>query len=452
MMLFMILFLTGCGRQYDFWQAAESGESQDMPKTLGESGTISYTVEKHRPNILVDQIGYRPAGRKTAIFCMEEEAWKREFRVVESGTERIVFTGRLEGKGMDAQSGEYIGYGTFTELETEGRYYVEADGLGRSCEFDIGQNVYGEVFGDIYEAMEDGAATNGIWENCFVLVNLLTAYELYPQVCTSELAESDEEETPRLLMSAKTLTEKMLEKQDAKSGAVEKDAEKSALFAGVTAQISRLYRSKDATFSVKCKQAAERAWAYADKGKAEPEALYYASTQLFRLTGKEIYHKNIKSYLGSESSTAAGTHPSLEIYGDVTYLMTESKVDVALCRKLMDEKMDEVEKIADKSHRNLYQTASEQTVGQTESLLDEMVKLAVIDYVITNHEYATVMENHLHYFLGRNPEASSYLVGLGEYSEVSREQDILKNPEQSARLFFMMSAVINHKADQEKQQ
>ena len=132
--------------------------------------------------------------------------------------------------------------------------------------------------------------------------------------------------------------------------------------------------------------------------------------------------------------------------------MTENKVDVALCRTLMDEKMGEVEKIAEESQRSLYRIASEETIGQTEPLLDKMVKLAVIDYVITNHEYATVMENHLHYFLGRNPEASSYLAGVGEYSENNQKQDILKNSGQSARLFFMMSAVINHEIDGNKQQ
>lgn len=452
-LLFQILFLTGCSRRYDFWQAAENGENLEIPETLGESGTISYTVEKSLPNILVDQVGYCPEGRKLAVFCTDRMIGEREFRVVESDTERIVFTGKIEEKGMDEQNGKYISYGTFTELVTEGRYYVEADGLGRSCQFTIGQDVYGDVFREMYDVLEAGVETNDIRQNCFVLANLLTAYELYPEVCTYELLKDDEEETPSVLSFARVQMEKLLASQDAKSGAVARNAGKSALFAGAAAQLARLYLVYDAAFAVRCKKAAERAWTYAQKEEAGQEELYYASAQLFRLTGKEVYHKSIKAYLGREDGTSSGTErPSFEIYGDVTYLMTEGRVDVALCRTMMDEKMDEVEKIAEKSHRNLYQTASEQTAGDTEQLLGEMVKLAVIDYVITNHEYATVMENHLHFFLGRNPEASSYLAGLGEYSEIGREQDILKNPEQSAQLFFMMSAVINHKTDREKQQ
>lgn len=453
LLLLGALFLTGCGKEYDFWQAAESRDQSEAPETLGESGTISYTVEKSRPNIWVDQNGYSPGGRKTALFSMGAEGKQREFRIVESGTERIVFTGKTEGRGIDTQSGEYISYGNFTELESEGSYYLEADGLGRSCVFRIGEDIYGEVFREIYGTLEKNAETNGIRENTFVLVNLLTAYELYPQVCTYELNENGEETVPTLLSFARRQTEKMLAAQDAKSGAVGGDTARSALFAGMSAQLSRLYFPYDADFAAQCRQASERAWSYAEKERAEPEIFYYASAQLFRLTGKEVYHKNIKEYLGMNHGMSLETnYPSLEIYGDVTYLMTEKKVDVALCRTLMAEKMAEVEKIAEESHRSLYRIAAGETEGQTERLLNKMVKLAVIDYAITNREYATVMENHLHFFMGQNPEASSYLAGFGEYSKREQGQDIQQNPEQSARLLFMMSAIMNHEIDGEKQQ
>ncbi|NLL78551.1 MAG: hypothetical protein GX234_01860 [Clostridiales bacterium] len=440
----LLLFLSGCETQPDFW-GTERGEGLTVPDTLGESENILYTVIPGRPNIMVNQVGYRPESKKTAIFRGQLAADAVEFRIIDSRTQKAVFTGRTEGKGQDPDTGDYISYGQFTEVNTEGDYYVEADGIGRSCIFRIGKDIYGEVFRKTYHTLEAGAEANGIQENCYVLANLLTAYELYTQICTYELTQN-REEIPQPLVFARVQVEKMAAGQDDVSGAIGGDATKSAAFAGVAGQLSRLYRAYDKNYAEQCRKTAEKAWKYAERGKAEKDELYYASAQLFRLTGNEQYHQAVKSYLNQKESIPKGIQ-DMEIYGDVTYLMTEKNVDVELCKFRMDKLMDEVEAIASQSHEDLYQTVGAAAEGNMDGMLREMVRLAVVDYVITNHEYATVMENHLHYLLGRNPQASSYLGGFGTYSQAGRKQDILKSPERSAELLFMMSAVMNHAMD-----
>ena len=44
----------------------------------------------------------------------------------------------------------------------------------------------------------------------------------------------------------------------------------------------------------------------------------------------------------------------------------------------------------------------------------DMSRLAVVDHIITIHEYATVLENHAHYMLGRNLQSISRRDCVGE--------------------------------------
>ena len=69
----------------------------------------------------------------------------------------------------------------------------------------------------------------------------------------------------------------------------------------------------------------------------------------------------------------------------------------------------------------------------------------MVDHIITNHEYTTVLENHLHYFLGRNPEAISYVDGAGKksYQEIDEKLGIMNQVNLDAELILMMSAVLN---------
>ena len=78
-------------------------------------------------------------------------------------------------------------------------------------------------------------------------------------------------------------------------------------------------------------------------------------------------------------------------------------------------------------------------------LLKDMSRLAVVDHIITNHEYATVMENHMHYMLGRNLQAVSYLDGAGDrsYKDIDESLGIMNQVDLNAKLVLMLSAVMD---------
>ena len=68
----------------------------------------------------------------------------------------------------------------------------------------------------------------------------------------------------------------------------------------------------------------------------------------------------------------------------------------------------------------------------------------LINYIISNHEYETVIEDHLHYFLGRNAKAISYVENTGErgYEQAAGTLGLMKQFETDSKFIFMLSEVV----------
>ena len=74
-----------------------------------------------------------------------------------------------------------------------------------------------------------------------------------------------------------------------------------------------------------------------------------------------------------------------------------------------------------------------------------MMIMTSIDYIIANHEYDTILENNLHYILGRNANAYSYIEGYGN-TEYAKEKDlcITEDMTQMSELIFVLSEIISN--------
>ncbi|MBD3350153.1 MAG: hypothetical protein GF364_01550, partial [Candidatus Lokiarchaeota archaeon] len=103
---------------------------------------------KERPQILVNNVGMLPNQEKTFFLAMNYEYPDIEgtFEIIDSDTENIVKTGNLERKGH--LWGRYLWLGNFTDLKTEGNYYINAK-LGshqkKSYAFKISNNYLDDV-------------------------------------------------------------------------------------------------------------------------------------------------------------------------------------------------------------------------------------------------------------------------------------------------------------------
>ena len=107
--------------------------------------------------------------------------------------------------------------------------------------------------------------------------------------------------------------------------------------------------------------------------------------------------------------------------------------------------MQEVEQISYSSKNSKLLVNADKGQSNNEELLHELSRLTVVDHIITNHEYATVLENHLHYMLGRNLQSVSYLdeAGSRNYKDIDETMGIMNRIDLNAEFVLMLSAILD---------
>lgn len=496
--------LTGCNLPDSLPVSIEKSEENEMV-TLGLTPEFDYEVPESLPNIMVDQVGYAVDSSKVAVF--RGEILPYTYDIIDAETDKIVYTGTIETKGSAENTQSTISYGEFTDFTTPGTYYIQGDMIGRSYSFAIAQDPYKDIFQEAQkqyyysrcgftlstelagEAAHNACHTNlaqlkedatvqldvsGGWhmdengnrdvvEGCQAVNSLLLAYELYENVFTDDIGIPESgNEIPDIMDEVKYEVDWLLKMQDATSGAVYATVsvidnqmpsyilytetitmDATIQFAATMAKFSYLYQSYDRVFATKCLQAADRAYRYAGKylNDVSEEAYFFAAAELYRATGNYSYRMVVHEYLNKTQQL--NMENDSVFLGCITYLDTKQKVDITLCEKVIKVLMKEVEDIAYEAKSAAYLTEGNIEQSNNDELLWKMARLTVVDHIITNHEYATVLENHLHYFLGRNEQSISYIDGIGSrnYEEIDKKLGIMKQIDLNAELILIMSAI-----------
>lgn len=507
-MLVMALFLTGCsGLEELQTQRRPGSEEGDEFTSLGLSPEFDYEVPKSLPNILVDQVGYACESNKLAMINGEQPP--DDYAIIDVKTGREVYQGKIEQKGYDETLGTYISYADFTDFNTPGIYYVQASSIGQSYAFAIAEEPYDELFQNVFkqyycnrcgltlsaelagdaahnachsreaqmkeEAMirldvsggwhVDEIGSRDVAKGCRTINTMLLAYELYPDEFGDAMGIPESGNgVPDILDEVKYEIDWLLKMQDAKSGAVyasvssvdNKTAgyilyidgitmDATIHFASAMAKFSYLYQNYDLEFATLCLKAADRAYRYAEQYLADisQEQYFHAATELYRATGGYQYHNVVKTYLSQNPE------PDLEndfaFWGCVTYLSTKQVVDMDLCSTLIQNLMWKVETISYASKGSKLLVNADEKQSSHAGLLRDMTRLAVVDHIITNHEYDTVLENHLHYMLGRNLQSISYLNDVGErnYRNVGEATGVMNQVDLNAELLLMFAAIMD---------
>lgn len=504
----MVFLLTGCSGVSELQTQRMPGtEEADEFTSLGLSPEFDYEVPESLPSILVDQVGYACGSSKIAMINGEQPP--DDFTILDVQTGREVYSGKIERKGYDETLGVHISYADFTEFTTPGRYYIQAPSIGQSYVFEIAQepfaNLFQKVFGQYYcnrcgltlsaefageaahnachsreaqmkeEAMikrdvsggwhVDEIGSRDVVKGCQTINSLLLAYELYPDAFGDDMGIPESGNgISDILDEVKYEIDWLLKMQDETSGAVyasvssvdNKTAgyilyidgitmDATIHFAAAMARFSYLYQSHDLEFATHCLKAADRAYRYAEQYLADisQEQYFHAAAELYRATGGYQYHNVVKSYF--EQNPQPDLENDFAFWGCVTYLSTKQKVDMNLCGSVIQNLMRKVETISFASKGCKLLVKADETQGSHARLLRDMTRLAVVDHIITNHEYATVLENHLHYMLGRNLQSVSYLndVGGRNYSDVEEAVGVMNQVDQNAELLLMFAAIMD---------
>jgi endoglucanase len=141
--LLITVMLTGCTWHGSGVNAITDKGEQDQMKSDPALG-LSIETPKMQPDILVDQNGYRTGAEKMVIF--RGDGLPKQFEIRRVKDNAVVYTGSIKDRRYNQNFDEYDSYGYFTDFQTDGQYYIQADVVGSSYAFTISDDVYQNIF------------------------------------------------------------------------------------------------------------------------------------------------------------------------------------------------------------------------------------------------------------------------------------------------------------------
>lgn len=500
-----ILLFTGCGENSTNGENESEKQEVVLPQ-MEDAASLSYEVPQSTPSILINRFGYETDSTKTVEFMGSNIP--EFFEVIDKANQKSVYKAKIEPVGYSEEYEQNIAIGDFSEIETEGTYIIKADYLGESYSFRISDNLYTELLrkaqkvyfynrcgitltdelaeGNVHNAchleksvlredMTESIDVTGGWHQDIsgsmeiekaagTIGNLLLAYEIFPDLFTDDIGIPESgNEIPDILDEVRYEIEWFLKMQNSETGGVysqktvqEKSGsqisyiepvsiEATEAFAYVLAKFSYLYQKYDVDYATKCLKAADVAWRYSslnDKEGKGSSLKAAAAAELYRASGMQGYHDYLNQYFSENIYSSESS--DIEFLTSVTYLNTKKTIDRNVCESIMKSIMKEAENISLKSRNAVFSVPFNKEQTDNDELLKDMMIMSFVDYIISNHEYDTVISNYLDYFLGKNPMSISYFEDLNEekYSELSESQIILKDFENDAKFLFMLCKIM----------
>ncbi len=296
---------------------------------------------------------------------------------------------------------------------------------------------------------------------------LLLAYEMNPTAFddASGIPESGND-IPDILDEVRYEAEWLLKMQDSKTGGVYgaavTDGDKAAdvfsapvsvtkvsmdatiSFAAMLSRFSFFYHEYDQNFATTALRAADRAYTCFmnnHKDTADSSA-FKAAVSLYKATGAESYLGVIDEFFARSDFEELFVKDENVFLGSVTYLTISQQVDVDRCTYLMKLLMKTSEEIAHNAPASLYNSGYISEKNGLNKMLSDMRILTITDHIIYNYEYTTMIENHIHYLAGMNPEAVNFLTSDTTRSFASENlSGVMNDPERNALLIFMLSVL-----------
>ncbi len=442
------LLFCGCTETND---RADTQESEvygpELPQvqieSMEENPVLDYQVPVVKPAIFVSQEGYDAEREKRVV--IQGKRMPETFKIVDVSTKETIYEGKIESPVYNEETGEYTGYGDFSSLQTPGDYYIECEYLGRSYSFSVQENFYRETMREAVEKLfalaEEKPATNQrpsdeeLIERCRTLAALLLACELFPDSQTESLEETGSD-MPAVLEYAATQAAYLAKWQDSEDGSLGKA---TGWYCAALTKLSYTYQKYESVDATRFLQAADLAWKYMEKHTedfAEAER-FFSAAELYRATGKSKYHSVVKE-LGE--NLEPDIYNEALTYGAVTYASTRRTIKQTLCNTYLQDMMKKAESISGASLKHDFPVG--ETMGEErDRFFADVTAMVVVDYIITNEEYGSLIEDYQHYLLGRNERGVSYYDF--ENCEESAENPLSSNALYLAKYIMIISEIIS---------
>lgn len=143
----MTKFVFNCGIQNSEELPAHTIYLDNVSIELIDDSNVDYSASRpYEPPIVLNQIGFKPDSKKTAVF--RKLNGENEFSVVNAQTDQTVFTGELTGPISNSSADETNYTGDFSSVKEPGTYYIVCGDQDKSYEFTISDDVYNSLFDD----------------------------------------------------------------------------------------------------------------------------------------------------------------------------------------------------------------------------------------------------------------------------------------------------------------
>ena len=411
--------------------------SQD---TLGLTPDFSYEVVEQTPYILIDKEGYLPDRKKT-VFVLGTDITP-EFTIRHAVTGEIIYQGVLQKVGKSSKSDKDIYMGDFTPLSANGLYEVYQEQVGYSYPFYINKMVYRTVSDEMYDKVE-AYSYEMTSELCYVLSNVMLTNEIYKD--TQENKQFIRKQIETLLLQQEDKTGAVCQMiQTKKNEGLDISLSATAEFAGVLAQYYYNYKEDDPQFALMCLQASTQAYRYIEKYRdnISTDSWYYASTQLYRITGQYKHKTAIKEYDNFPIARRSVSDYDYTMQADIAYMSTNFRTDILRCRTIMDQYMERAQEISeDTAKDSFYVMKNIDTISQTQ-VIQDMKLLGIVNYVLSGREYAGIQENYIHYLFGVNEETRNRITQ--SYFAVRKREPMEHDITRVSELIFILGNV-SHK-------
>lgn len=419
---FLLLLLTagilsGCGKvEGENKNTNNSGDTNIVKNpyagAVSMEGTpvVDYAVPRLLPNILVDKMGYSVSDGKVAT--VKGKRLPEEFGLIDVLTGEEVYRGVVEEIVYHDELGLYSGYVDFSDFQRTGCYYLECDIIGCSIPFNIREKMYASLFEEVYGEMMDSCRQRSL--TLQEAVSLLEAYEWYKDVFPDE----DGDQVPDVLKELRGWVSYTEE-----NGVDEED---EALYAAFLAKFSYNYQKFDRKYATDCVQRASTVFGQAKTVIGRDADTFFALTELYRATGRYAYRQQIIDYKDFFEDNSSYLEERSYLYAVMTHINTRQKVDRDMCYNLMGNVRDRAEETS-KHYMDMIHPVAAKNNG-AEDLLNAAVGLSCANYIMNNYQYTGVLEEFLHYLMGRNLESvcfyengedrSSYLLLLAQLASL----------------------------------
>ena len=377
----------GCGYRAE----TESGTTPYAAATSMEGTPIvDYAVPQMSANILVDLRGYSSWDIKQA--ALKGRELPESFRLIDTETGRTVYTGFIDSVGYNEELKLYLGYADFGSFTREGRYYLECDMIGQSYRFEIREQYYKELFDESYGLMatECQAGTLSVAD----ALDLLEAFEWYGSIFIDE----GEDRLPDVLETLKTWV--------SHKEALGVGDEETALYAAFLAKFSFNYQNYDRQYATDCLKRASTVFGQVQNTISKDADSFFALTELYRATGLWTYRNQIDDYKSFFENNSSYLEEMGYLYGIMTYMATRQKVDVEMCAAFIGELMDRAEEIS-VHYEDMINPMTARNNGSAE-LLKRALVVSCANYVMNIYQYTNIVEEFLHYLMGKNLESISF--------------------------------------------